>query len=238
MPSASIAAAADEQDGDRARPSLGQQPPLSASRLAIQVVLEPLLVDALDAVDPDRAEHAEVFLEQAQVHAASRIGRVRRRRGRTVLGRATRRPARTGTRRNRVSGERQATGDHQQTDGQDRARGAEGRASAQQAVADVVDLAGEQVDDRADPLGRQRRLTEPVDLPVQLVAKVRGHAARLAGRSPAGRWSTRTQSQHQSARPAASRRARRPQVAAQRSRTVEPPAGPRLRRSVRRGRPG
>ena len=53
----------------------------------------------------------------------------------------------------------------------------------EEAVADVVDLAGEQVDDRPGPLGRQRRLAEPVHLAVDLAAAATSPRRRPRRRS-------------------------------------------------------
>ena len=41
----------------------------------------------------------------------------------------------------------------------------------EQGVADIVDLAREQIHDRTRPLGRQRRLAEPVHLAMDLAAE-------------------------------------------------------------------
>ena len=54
-----------------------------------------------------------------------------------------------------------------------------------QAVANVVDLASPQVDDRADTLGRQRRLAQPVHLAVNLPAQRRRNLGRDPGHHPA-----------------------------------------------------
>ena len=58
----------------------------------------------------------------------------------------------------------------------------------EEAVADVVDLAGQQVDDRARPLGRQRRLAQPVHLAVDLAAERRRHVARPPRPGPTRRY--------------------------------------------------
>ncbi len=51
----------------------------------------------------------------------------------------------------------------------------------EEAVADVIDLASDQIDDGSRPLGGKRRLPEPVHLPVELATQRRGGVADELG---------------------------------------------------------
>ena len=63
---------------------------VSACAIPIQVLVEPLAVVLADAVDPDRPEQAQIFVEQAKLHRG-----VAQRRLRSPVERRGSRPARS-----------------------------------------------------------------------------------------------------------------------------------------------
>ena len=135
----------------------------------------------LDAVDPDRAEQAQVLVQQAQLHRGVAHRRVGRHVGhRDSITRAviqTRRPndARKSVRIGETSRATTSKSAGQDVDARRDVQVGE------HAVADIIDLARPEVDHRPDALGRQRRLAQPVHLAMDLSPQRRGDVGRRPG---------------------------------------------------------
>ena len=143
-----------KQAAPRVQAPLGLHAACIGAAVVLQVLVEPGLVHVLHAVDPDGTQQAEVFMEQAELHGGIAGGRARRLPVRTI-DRAGRQPDESPQRRQE---DRRQPGDPQAEE-QESAH-VEGDAIpevelVEQAQPDVVDLAREQVHDRADALGRQ-----------------------------------------------------------------------------------
>ena len=135
--------------------------------------IEALLVDPFHAEDPDGADDAEVFLQEAEVDGGFAGGE-----GGVGPG-----GLEDGAGNDQAEADQAEQEDHhrrrQQHGGQRHAEGQQGEADpgvevGDQGVSDVVDFAGEQVQDGADSLVGHGGLAEPVDLSVDLVAEAGG----------------------------------------------------------------
>ncbi len=150
----------------------GDDPPGVGLLISLEVLVEPLPVVLLNAVDANRPEQAQVLVEQAKLDR----GVAHRRLGR-LAGVAVQLPrGQPDQETQRAQEDRQQGRDQNREHQQTRRKDISPRHDVEigdHTVADVVDLARPEVDHRPDSLGRQRRLAQPVHLAVDLAAECR-----------------------------------------------------------------
>ena len=202
-----------EQAGARVEGQAGDDPPRIGLLVPIEVLVEPLAVVLADAINPDRAQQAQIFVEQAKLdRRVAKRDLVRL--SSVAVQDPCDQPDEEAQRRQENGQERRdQESDHQQAGRQDVNPRGEVEVG-DQAVADVVDLSRPQVDHRADALGRQRRLAQPVHLAVNLPAERRRNVGRDPWRSPSPP-DRHERDQHDTDQPQPQQRRQRAHVAAQ-----------------------
>ncbi len=172
----------------------GDHPPVVGLLEPLEVLVEPLAVVLLDAVDADRAEQAQVLVQQDELDRGIAHARRRRPAGRrSPYSAPSARPA-ARPRPGRSSGS--ARPGAPPPAGR-RPRTCNPRREVQvgeETVADVVDLARPEIDHRPDALGRQRRLAQPVHLAMDLPAHGGGDIGGRPGDRPSAARSRRSRS--------------------------------------------